>query len=268
MRLYAMSTPKGEVGPYSESRTSPATIVGNAKGRSISTSTTDRPGKLSRTSTHAIRVPMTRLMSATITEAPTVNFSVAQASGLCTARQNVSGPSEPERHTTAAKGMNTITLKKTIETPRPSPVPRLPASREADRSARLGGDSGASGRAFGGGGSAARPVALAVSVDTRMAPLAGRHADGLLDLGHDAAARLEELLIHLRPTAEVSDGEPTGRGREARARYTLDDGSVAVRGEDLLSLRRVQEVQERLRLGGVGTVPRHGHRVLDQNRRV
>src|SRR5262249_45513114 len=84
------------------------------------------PGNVSRTSTQAMSVPITRLISATIRDAPTVSCSAAQASGVRTACQNAPGPSAPERHTTAASGMNTTRLRNSTAVPSPRPVPARP----------------------------------------------------------------------------------------------------------------------------------------------
>ena len=56
-----------------------ATIVGSANGRSISALTNALPRKSSRTSTHAISVPVTTLIKATIAEMTTVMISAARA---------------------------------------------------------------------------------------------------------------------------------------------------------------------------------------------
>ena len=79
----------GDFGPYSAIRTSPATIVGSANGRSITELTIDLPRKSSRTSTQAMRVPNTALISATIPASARVSFSAATPSGLETASQKL-----------------------------------------------------------------------------------------------------------------------------------------------------------------------------------
>ena len=84
--------PIGELGPYSVSRVSPATIVGSANGRSMSELTMPLPRNESRTSTHATSVPNTPLMSATSSDAPSVSLSAATASGAVTACQKASQP--------------------------------------------------------------------------------------------------------------------------------------------------------------------------------
>ncbi len=84
VRVNAMFTCAGLRGPYSDNNTTPATIVGNANGRSMKSSTAPLPGKSSRTSTHAMIVPITRLNSATPTEIVSVSLSASHASGVVT----------------------------------------------------------------------------------------------------------------------------------------------------------------------------------------
>ncbi len=81
VRVNAISTCAGLRGPYRLSKTTPATMVGSAKGRSMKSSTMLLPGKSSRTSTHAMIVPITRLKSATPAEIESVSFSAAHACG-------------------------------------------------------------------------------------------------------------------------------------------------------------------------------------------
>ncbi len=57
----------------------PATIVGSAKGRSMTAFTARLPRKSSRTSTQAIRVPITTLMPVTSSEMPSVKRRAATA---------------------------------------------------------------------------------------------------------------------------------------------------------------------------------------------
>ena len=81
----------------------PATIVGSANGRSIRELTSDLPRKLSRTSTHAITVPITAFTNATTSAAATVSFSDATACGLVIADQNPWPPLSVERQMTAER---------------------------------------------------------------------------------------------------------------------------------------------------------------------
>ncbi len=69
------------------------TMVGRANGRSISALTTRFPGKSSRTSTQAMRVPITALINATTIETITVMRRVASAPGVVTAVTNPAIPS-------------------------------------------------------------------------------------------------------------------------------------------------------------------------------
>src|SRR5258705_10130741 len=71
-----------------------------------------------------------------------------------------------------------------------------------------------------------------------------------LEASHDSRPGVEELLLDLRPPADVFDREELRPGREVEAaRGSGDDRPVAVLREDLLRGRRSQEPQERLRLG-------------------
>ena len=89
----------------------PATIVGSAKGRSISEFTMPLPGNSSRTSTQAISVPNSALTSTTITEAISVSRSAATACGLLMEFQNVSQPPSNDLNTTAASGISAMMLR-------------------------------------------------------------------------------------------------------------------------------------------------------------
>jgi hypothetical protein len=65
---------------------SPATIVGSAKGTSMTTSSKALPGKWSRTSTQAITVPITTLMPVTRKAWLTVRLTAAQVWSFDSAR--------------------------------------------------------------------------------------------------------------------------------------------------------------------------------------
>ena len=71
--------PTGDVGPTSASRMIPTTIVGSAKGRSMSALSDALPRKSSRTSTHAVAVPATALTAATTSDVHSDSFSAATA---------------------------------------------------------------------------------------------------------------------------------------------------------------------------------------------
>ncbi len=85
--------------------------MGSAKGRSISELTKFLPRNSSRTSTHAISVPVNAFMTATTTDAISVSFSDATACSFVTAVQNASIPPSSDRDTTAASGISTMTLR-------------------------------------------------------------------------------------------------------------------------------------------------------------
>ena len=89
----------------------PATIVGSANGRSIRALTKRFPGNSSRTSTHAMSVPNTTLITTTISEAISVSFSAATACGVVTASQKLSRPFSNDFDTTAARGIRAMMLR-------------------------------------------------------------------------------------------------------------------------------------------------------------
>jgi hypothetical protein len=69
------------------------------------------PGKLSRTSTHAIAVPAIAFTRTTISDEIRVSSSADLASGVVTCVQKASSPSANPFEATAAIGMRTITLR-------------------------------------------------------------------------------------------------------------------------------------------------------------
>src|SRR5580765_1278162 len=94
-------------------------------------------------------------------------------------------------------------------------------------------------------------------------------AKALLDLRHQPGVRVEELLLHLRPAAEVVDGELLRPHGEAVAlRRDLEHGPVAARCEELLRRGRVEVLRERLRLGLLRAARRHRERVVDADCRL
>src|SRR3954469_17302425 len=228
----------------------PATIVGSAKGRSMTALTNALPRKRSRTSTHATSVPATALIAATRIDRTSVSLSAATACGAVTASQNAARPPSIERATTAASGIRTITLSHSVATPSASvPGPPGAAEERARRRAVRFGAAGAAVRASLGSGDPRR----------------------LLDLRDRPLVRVEELVIDLRPAAEVADGEQALRRRElglVGVEDLLVDGPVAPVGELLLGRRRQREVEERLRLRRMARLRDDRDRVLDQDRLV
>src|SRR4051812_32084141 len=95
--------------------------------------------------------------------------------------------------------------------------------------------------------------------------LGGGDTKALLDGGHHAVVRVEELLRDHGPAAELLDREQRLRYRElVRARRALHHGPIALLREDPLGLRRVEELDEVRRLAA--GVLRDRDRVLDQDR--
>src|SRR5215203_952536 len=94
-------------------------------------------------------------------------------------------------------------------------------------------------------------------------------AKALLDLRHQPGVRVEELLLDLRPAAEVVDrellrahGEAVALGRD------LENGAIAGLREQLLPRRRVEVLDERLRRLVVLAVLGGRERVVDPDRRL
>src|SRR6478752_301236 len=110
-----------------------ATMVGSANGRSMSALTYLLPGKSSRTSTHAMSVPMTALSRATPTDTRSVVQMAAGATGAVTASQKPASPSSSEWTVSAASGSRTITLSHSPTTPTPRARPRARPGRPPSR---------------------------------------------------------------------------------------------------------------------------------------
>src|SRR5215217_4522590 len=225
-----MLTPTGLLAPYRASRVIPATIVGRAKGRSIRALTTRLPGNWSRTSTQAISVPMTTFPAATSSETAKVRRSAARAWGWVAACQKAAQPSRVERQRTAVR------LRYRVTIPRSSAAPPRTSS----------------------------PIRRRVT-----ALAANRDADLLLDVGHDPGLLVEELLGHLRPAAQVGDGEQPGRLGEVGGRGgRLVDRPIAALGVQLLGRLGAEELDEGAGLGRVLRLGGDRDRVLDQDRLV
>src|SRR5206468_2306340 len=174
----------------------------------MSAFTSDWPRNWSRTSTQAVIVPATALMTATAIDAPSVSLSAATASGLDTESQNPPAPASVDFQKSAASGSTTTTVKNVVTTPRDRAAPALSLCARTRRGAA---------------------TATSTSDATHLP----------LDLGHQALARVEEVLLHLRPAAEpeLVDRElprPDGELLPVLLEDALDDGPIAVVGEDLL----------------------------------
>ena len=102
---------KGLSGPYRLSSVRPATMVGRAKGRSMTALTRRLPMKSSRTSTQAITTPASELNRATPREHNSVNLRAATASGWLTAAQNADHPELKALEMMAATGRMTSRLR-------------------------------------------------------------------------------------------------------------------------------------------------------------
>src|SRR4051794_34161195 len=171
--------PIGCLGPYSASRVRPATIVGSAKGRSISAFTAPLPRKSSRTSTQAISVPVTALIATTISETISVSLNAATAWGPVTTSQNSPSPPSSDFAATAASGSRTTTLRYVIATPRPSAAPPGSATARGGRDGR----------------------------GPAVSSLGCRDTQVLLDGGDAALVGVEELVADRVPAAELLDRE-------------------------------------------------------------
>src|SRR5439155_10554504 len=112
--------PIGLSAPYRLSNTSPATIVGNANGMSINTSSTRLLGNWSRTNTQATTVPITALMAPTANELKTVSRIADSDWWSVTAFQKPDQPPPVPLTTTAASGSRTSRLSQRTATPRPA----------------------------------------------------------------------------------------------------------------------------------------------------
>src|SRR5881396_1087046 len=164
----------------------PATTVGSANGRSIRALMKRLPGNWSRTSTQAISVPKTALIAATRSADSTVSFSAATDCLLETVSQKCAMPPSVDFATTAASGSSTMMLSQAVAIPRP----RAPGRPIAAAARRRGSEAV---RASAGSGDSCR----------------------LFDLGDRAVLRVEEVLHHLVPAAELLDREERLRVRVA-----------------------------------------------------
>src|SRR6188472_528529 len=210
--------------------TSPATIVGSANGRSMIALTRDFPANESRTSTQAMIVPKTAVVSTARVALITDSFRAATACGEETTSQKPDQPLPVDFQTTAAIGSTTTTSRNVVTKPtcRERAVEAL--------SLRCAADAGSPG---------AGPVtALAASA----------HSERALDPLHDALARVEPLLVDRAPAAEqlVRDRR-LARPHRIRApglgERLLLHRPVAVLGEDLLGRVRLQKPREGVPLG-------------------
>src|SRR5215212_5918976 len=191
----------------------------------------------------AFTAPLPRKSSRTSTQAISVPVSAASACGPVTTSKNSDTPPSSDFTATAVSGSRTMMLRYVIATPRPSAAPPgTPRGATRER-----GDGPGDGRG------------------PAVSSLGGADAKVLLDAGHDARVLVEELVGHRVPATDLLDREELLRGGElVRTRGALHHRPVALRREDALRLRGVQELDEGS--GLVAPVLRGGDRVLDQDR--
>src|SRR3954447_25949772 len=252
--------PTGLAGPYSASSVMPATIVGSAKGRSMTALTRLRPRKSSRMRTQPTSVPITALMAATARLTSSVKRSADTAWRLLPACQNAPVPPSSDLATTAASGSSTMMLSHSVATPRPA-RPAAPG-RDAAGGGRPGGPPAGRGRA-------PAPRGHGAAGSGRPRSLGRRHPRVLLDLGERPPVGVEELVVDLAPAADVVDRHELLGRRELGGvglQDRLVDRPVAPLGELLLAGLAQRVLQERLGLRA-GRL-RHGDRVVDLERVV
>src|SRR4051794_3215975 len=97
--------------------TSPATIVGRANGRSMIALTTDLPANESRTSTHAMIVLNTAVVSTASDAIASVSLRAETASGDETTSQNPDQPRSDAFDATAAIGSTTMIRRNVVTMP-------------------------------------------------------------------------------------------------------------------------------------------------------
>ena len=190
--------------------------------------------------------PEHRVEQATPSDATSVSFSAATASGLETASQKDCEPSLVASQMSAAIGS--------------ADQHRQERRHEADGQGRCG------------------PVRVRLCAargrdrDGRRASQC-RHRPAFSIFAMTPVFGIEELLLRLRPAADRLrvDRELTGSKREllpVRLEDLLHDRPVAVVREHLLRGGRREELQERVRLLRVFRRPRDRDRVLDEDRRA
>ena len=238
------------LGPVQRSSTRPATIVGSANGRSISVSTTRLPGNSSRTSTHAISVPITSVDERDDDRRDDRQLERGPASGVVTASQNAPSPSScraPHHRRERDEHDHAQVEHRRCRRPSWSGPPR----RRRAAAGPAGGDGARPGRVS---------HAAQHSCSTETPSVRSMSAMML-------ALRVEELRHDLVPAAEVVDGEQARSARELSAASTpVDHRPVAVVGEDLLRLRGDRKSRNAWASVRVLGVRGDRDRVLDQDR--
>src|SRR5947209_16256922 len=178
------------------------------------------PRKSSRTRTHAVIVPSTALIKATMKAAPNVSFSAATVSGLDTICQKPCAPLFFDSQSSAASGRTTTMIRNVEMTPTDRAVLARPPARSV------------------------RTLAGADAATLLM----GGSSDGPLDPNHATRVGVEPDAVHVAPAAEEPIPDVERRpgvvllapAREVRPlQDRLHDWPVAVGGEDRLLFRRM-----------------------------
>src|SRR3954447_70624 len=112
------NVPSTLAGPYRATSIRPVTTVGTANGRSIRAFITALPGKSYRTSTQAVAVPVTALISTITPAVANVSFNACQANGFATALANAEAPGSTASELRATSGSTTIRPRYESVTPR------------------------------------------------------------------------------------------------------------------------------------------------------
>ena len=112
-------------------------MVGSANGMSMRTSRSRWPLNWSRTSTQAMRVPITTFTAVTMSAWPTVSRIAAAVCSFVMVFQNAVQPPWLAVTTTAVSGISTSRLNQIMATPRPRPdaLPRVVTRADRRRGA-------------------------------------------------------------------------------------------------------------------------------------
>src|SRR5262245_978906 len=186
----------------------------------------DFPRNSSRTSTQAVTVPRTALVSAASAAIASVSLRAATASGEEITSQKLAPPFCVERQASAAIGSATTSERNVVTNPNERAVEALSFRRTVVVPPGAG-----------------RGVSAAISAS------GGRHPQAPLDLRHDPAGRVEPLLVDGAPASEelVVDRRLPRSPRELLGElleHLLVHRAVAVRAENRLAGGRLQVAEE------------------------